>query len=364
MRNLPIHYRRMKLIYAAMFFILPMLASGLAHADAADDGMLRAFWENDGALHDPTDGHDGHYTNGTAVAWLGRPLWADKVGENLPFADLAGNRATATQTGAGLIAGQLIMTPRDITSVAPIVNDMPFAGYAYVGVFWQRESAFAASPGVRTLEHVQLDLGVVGPSAKGYQVQKYVHDHFVGRKNPGWRNQIQDEFAAQLYLRRKWCLNQDVLGGAHHRDYLWQVIPESTLALGTVYDHLEVGVETRFGVNLPHDFGSPRLTDPGTPEALPQGSSFYVYARGAGRVVAHNLFVDGSLFHNAPTSAGSAIQGSPWRLDGTLGLRWTGKWGNTSVEFGYSLTFMTDQFKQQKGLDSMGAFQLGVTTKF
>ncbi len=354
----------MKLLHITILLIPPLLAAGRACADSTNDGILRGFWENDGALHDPTDGYDGHYTNGVAFAWLERPEWAEQVGEALPFADWAGSTVAGSKTGAGLIGGQLMMTPRDITLTAPIANDMPFAGYAYAGGFWQRETDFADTPGIRTLEHVQLDLGIVGPSAKGYQVQKYVHDHFIGRKNPGWENQISDEMTAELYLRRKWCIDQGVFGGDHHRDYLWQIIPESTLAMGTVYDHLEVAAEGRFGVNLPHDFGTPRLTDPGTPEALPQGSSFYVYARGAGRVVAHDLFVDGSLFQDAPTSAGSAIHREPWQLNGTLGLRWTGHWGNTSVEFGYGLTFISKQFKEQKGQDSFGAFQLGITTRF
>ncbi len=348
--------------------ILPSAWAGDAPAPLASEPsstpVFRIFWENDGAYHNPTAGYDGHYTNGLSSALLDRPKWLEQVSDAIPFWDVVDAAPTATQTGGGLVCGQLLFTPRDITTPAPIADDMGFAGYIYCGGFWQRETAFAGAPHVRSLEHVELNAGLIGPSAKGYQTQQWVHNHFMGRPNDGWRNQVRDEPTAELYVRRKWALDQDFFSAPHNKDYQWDLIPESTLALGTVYDFAEVGCTARFGVNLPRDFGPPRLTDPGTPTANPQGSSFYIYARTSARTVAHDAFTDGSMVHGARTAAGSAINGEPLRADATLGLRWSGDWGRSKVEVGYGLTYQTRQFREQKGTESYGALQLGVAIKF
>ena len=359
---------RLNSFLGAVALILAVAPAALAEdvrrpvpATEGDDGtVLRLFWEDDGSLPNLLFGHDRHYTNGLALAILGRPGWLEPVSESLPFWDPAG-AAAGSRTGGGWVLGQLMFTPRDIGNPNPIPDDMAFAGYLYTGGFWQRETEVAGAPGVRVLEHAELDVGVIGPSSKGASLQTFVHDrlHF-GTHPDGWRNQMSDEPTGQLYLRRKWCLDQAFFGVPPAGPWRWEAIPEATLALGTVYDHAEAGCTVRYGVNLPRDFGPPRLTDPGTPGCGAKGGSFYVYARTSARAAAYDSFTDGSMLHSGRTGGGSAIHGNRLRADGTLGLLLAQDWGRVRLELGYGLTFQTKQFREQRGRDSYGAFQLGV----
>lgn len=345
-------------------------ASASASTAAAETEVtIRAFTENDGTFYNPASSYDRHFTGSAGMSAWGRPQWLEPVSEELPFWDIAGSQASATRTGGGLLFVGALYTPQDITVTAPIANDQPFAGYFYGGGVWQRETDLADQPHVRVLEHVELDLGVLGPSAHGEDIQHYLHTNVGGRPNPGWRNQLRDEPIVQAVLRRKWVLDQDFFGAPHHQDYQWELIPDATLVAGTLRDFVNTGAEARFGVNLPHDFGTPRLDDQGTPGCDwsgpgRRGSSFYVFARASATLVAHDTLVDGSLFHDAPTAAGSRIHGEPLRGDLSAGFRWCWFVGRTQMEFGYALTVLSPTFREQKGCDSYGSFRFASTFHF
>jgi len=336
---------------------------------------VRGFTENDGSLYNPVSKYDRHYTSGQGMAFMGRPDWLAEATRDAPFADVFGDTPAAEpRIGGGLSFAWRIFTPHEISPTAPNPDDMPFAGHYAIGGFWQRETELADNPGVRVLEHVELDLGMLGPAARGRGIQRWIHDHIAGRANAGWVNQLRDEPTAQLLLRRKWVLDQSVFGARRQRDYQWELIPDAALNLGTIDQSVSVGCEGRFGVNLPRDFGTPRLDDMGTPGCdwsgtLPggaprRGDSFYVFLRGEGKLVAHDTFTDGSLIHDAPTLAGANIHGRPVRGSLSAGFRWCWDLGRARMEFGYALTLLSPLYREDRKLDSFGSFRFGTTFRF
>lgn len=335
---------------------------------------MRGFTENDGTFYNPVSKYDRHYTGGAGMAFLGRPQWLAEATQDLPFADFAGDTPASTRIGGGISVGWRIFTPTEISPIAPIPNDLPFAGHWWIGGIWQRETDLADNPGVRVLEHAELNLGMLGPAAYGQGIQHWVHQNIAGRPNDGWVNQLPNEPTAQLVLRRKWVLDQSVFGARRQRDYQWELIPDAALHLGTLDSSVAAGCEARFGVNLPHDFGTPRLDDMGTPGCnwsgtLPggaprRGDSFYVFLRGEGKLVAHDTFTDGSLFHDAPTIAGAGIHGNPMRGSLSGGFRWCWDLGPARMEFGYALTVLSRLYREDRKTDSFGSFRFGTSFRF
>src|SRR5699024_7455598 len=137
----------------------------------------------------------------------------------------------ATGTAAGLSFGQLIFTPEDTQTTAPQPDDWPYSGYIFLSGYWQRANE-------HVFDEIQLNLGLVGPSALGKQVQNNFHRLIGIETVKGWDNQLHDEVTGGILLRRKWRYS---LGKFKALNKQWQaqIIPQAALALGTVHRYIE-----------------------------------------------------------------------------------------------------------------------------
>jgi lipid A 3-O-deacylase len=144
-----------------------------------------------------------------------------------------------------------------------------------------------------------LRFGIVGPSAKGEQLQNGLH-HVLGvNEYRGWSNQVHDEPVLQLLherLRRvefgsaPWGLESDLIGH-------WGG------SLGNFATYANAGVEWRFGRNLSTDFG----TDPLRPEGenVARGDSpverwaWHAFVSVDLRAVVHNVTLDGNTWKDS-----------------------------------------------------------------
>ncbi len=319
--------------------------------------QITAYLENDSRWLKPNHDTDRYYTHGSALVLGHQPDWADAIARFIPFEASAGQPRTA----AGYFAGQLIFTPGDIRVEELLEDDRPYAGYLYGGAFWQRATEVEADkPAV--LDHLQLELGIVGPSSLAEDAQKAVHDMVDDVEPQGWRHQLHDEPTFQFYGRRKWRLP---LAAFEMFNAPWQLqaIPQAGAALGTVYRYLHGDVTLRLGVNLPDDFGPGRLADFAAATALdqpaPNGWSIYGYARLGGRVVEHNMFIEGNNFRDSlgvdEEPLVGVVQGG-----GVLQYRCDA----CAVQLVYSQTFQTEEFEDQNGSHAFGALMLSVVFGF
>ncbi len=311
---------------------------------------ISLYWENDGTFAKANAPTDRYYTNGTAITASHQPPWAKKLFPYIPF----NKNFDANKTAAGYVLGQLIFTPENINTQTLQVKDRPYAGYLYGGTYWQRAND-------TTLDHIELNLGIIGPTSQGDETQQAIHRWRELNHPEGWNNQLRDEFTSQIYLRRKWKHNlweqADQTDLSTQRGWAIQIIPQASAALGSVYRHLEVDATLRAGFNLPDDFGPGRLADLASATGNPiTGLSVYGFVRVGGRAVEHNIFLEGN---NYRSSHGVAIE----ELVGELQTGFAAQVQYHSWLYGisYSQTFQTREFEHQPNDQAFGSLMLNVT---
>jgi len=322
------------------------LESFTESADRFSPFTFTVYWENDGTILKRNHRTDRHYTNGAAVTFANQPDWVKG------FADIATFGESFDRTAAGYIFGQLIFTPENITAKRLLRKDRPYAGYLFGGVYVQRAND-------HTFDQAQLDIGVVGPSSRAEQAQKTVHRALELDRPNGWDNQLGDEVTAQVFLRRKWRLDMDPVQWADAQ-YAQQVIPQVELAVGSVYRHVSAGATWRVGHNLPDDFGPGRLADVGSATGGPsKGPGVYLFGRAAGRVVEHNLFLEGNTFRDSHGVVANTLVGEL-----QAGIAVSYPYHGWKLRANYSQTFITRQFEGQDGPDAFGAIVLSASRGF
>jgi lipid A 3-O-deacylase len=228
-----------------------------------------AFAEDPGNIisiqfeNDLFSGTDRYFTNGFRIQAVTKPIpWITNAADKLPW--FSKQKALEDpndilQARTSISLGQNIFTPADISVPELIEDDVPYAGWLYIGL------GISANQGLNRFDQLELNIGVVGPSSMAEQVQTNIH-HFFGMREPkGWENQLNDELGIVLFYEQ-----------AHRfetRDWIlglkWDVIPHFGGSLGNVFTFANLGVTFRFGPDLARDFGARRIW-PSLPE-----SSFY-----------------------------------------------------------------------------------------
>lgn len=272
----------------------PLLALALASltlgATAARAGLqppaggeFQLFVENDMLART-----DHYYTNGIKFG-VGAPF--DLLQH--PAADMLRQLAPQTKerTHVGLFLGQNLYTPKSIKVAAPQPNDRPWAAWLYIGGVAQR-----AKDG--RLDTVEIDLGMVGPAAQGEAVQKNWHRLIDSPQPMGWSNQLPNEPAFVVsYLQKRRYGNNNA-----------EIIPHGGITLGTVTTLARIGGLVRAGRNM-SGFG-PDTIEPGgamlhgtraSEGEARHGSEWYVFAGVDQRLVAQNIFLDGTVFRASPS---------------------------------------------------------------
>jgi hypothetical protein len=290
--------------------------------------------------NDLFSGTDRYYTNGFQLGWrspsadLPRPLaW---VNDQLEWVLGPGTLRW------GVSLGQSIYTPQDTERVNPDPKDRPYAGYLYGAFSLSRTTE-------RTSRLVEIQLGVVGPSALGEFVQNNYHDIFNIRNTSGWDSQLKDEPAATALYEQKWRIPFGSIGGLE-----FEAIPSATLSLGNVQTYAAGGGLIRMGHGLDSDFGPPRIRPALTGSSWVQPRDrfeWYVFAGLEGRAVARDIFLDGNTWRDsrsvekrnfvgdAQVGAAAVYRGirlaltQVWRSEEFYGQQGTQKFSSLSVSF-------------------------------
>jgi len=302
-------------------------------------GSLTLQYENDTLA-----GTDRYYTSGVQIAYR-------SPSTNLPgllrFMDDQLDRLLPpgeVRWGFGL--GHAIYTPRDTLSRIPDPTDRPYAGHLYGALVLQRDEGSALS----TLE---LQAGVVGPSALGEFLQNNVHDLIRDFSANGWRSQLKDEPALNIVFERTARTPALTFGGIE-----MDLLPSATLALGTVSTYAGAGVALRIGNGLDADYGAPRIRPAlvGSSFFQPrQDFGWYGFIGGQGRAVLHDVFLDGNTWtDNGPSVSKRSLVGD---LSAGFVVHWRG------FRLAYSQVMRSEEFYGQRGgAQSFGS--LGLTARF
>lgn len=299
---------------------------------------IALYWDNDGTYTKPWNESDRHYTNGAKIDLAWDPDLPDRLDD---LVRPAGSDFADADLALGLVFVQHIYTATDIRLTDPPEGDHPYSGWLYAGVYLQRAGEYVH-------DHAELDLGVAGRGSMAESTQKFVHSVFPDQNRPsGWDTQLSSEFAFNIRLARTWRTPTLDLAGLD-----LQLLPRVSADLGNVFIRGHADVTLRLGLHLPDDFGPGRLLD--FRDATGSWSSdhdfgFYLFGRAGGRLVARDLFIEGNTFQD---SRGADLEHIVGELEVGLRLRWR------SIEAGYSITWITEQFKAQDHPDSFGNWQL------
>lgn len=340
-----------KFVRAMLFMVLFMSAS----LSAEDRWTGNLYFEND-----LFSGTDLNYTNGVRLSVISPDIdsfltkredaypWVNKLNQALKFIHPSPPKKGQhlVQRNMILSAGQLMFTPTDRNRLSVDPDDRPYAGWLYGGVGYQARVD-------DRLHSVELNIGVVGPWAKGQEAQDFIHaerniDLFLG-----WDNQLENELGVQLVFERKrrFQLTSEPLLGLVDMDFIhhWGA------SVGNVGSYFNAGGELRLGYRLPNDFGISMLrpggdnSAPGLGNLLDRDWHVYGFVATDVRLVANNIFLDGNTFRDSHSVDKEYLVG-----DAALGFaviyeRW---------KLSYSHVFRSKEFKKQEEGQSYGSVSL------
>lgn len=279
---------------------------------------IQLFVENDMLAHT-----DGYYTNGIKFG-IGVPgeTLADLLCRYSQSALAPSLLIRPKEIHYGWFLGQNLYTPKLITVAAPQPFDRPWAAWSYLGGVAQREED-------NKLDTIEVDVGMVGPAALGEQIQSAWHRLINASKPLGWDNQIPNEPAFLVsYLHKRKFESKYV-----------ELIPHVGATAGTVMTLARAGGIVRVGVNMT-GFG-PDSIEPGgamlqntrNAEELEKRKKpeWYGFVGFDARLVARNIFLDGTLFRDSPSvdhrtyvhdlTFGASLRNRSWRISLTRVLR-------------------------------------------
>ena len=275
--------------FALLILLAALAPSVQAQSRPPEGSEFQLFVENDMWART-----DRYYTNGIKFGG-GVPFELLQLPATELLKQLAPEGGSAIHLG--LFAGQNLYTPKSIKTSQPQPFDRPWAAWLYLGGVAQRAKD-------NRLDTVEIDLGLVGPSALGREIQTGWH-HLIGSPKPmGWHNQIPNEPAFLVSYLAK---SKHALGSAAGVDL--EVIPHGGATIGTVMTLARAGGVVRLGRHMT-GFG-PDTIEPGgamlqnmrrdLEPGRAHGVEWYVFAGLDHRLIAHNIFLDGTVFRDGPS---------------------------------------------------------------
>ncbi|MBR0651630.1 lipid A deacylase LpxR family protein [Roseomonas terrae] len=277
-----LHPKHAAAALAGLLLAAPAVAQQAVPGPEPRFGTFTLTYENDTFA-----GTDRYYTSGFQLAWRSAPYEPPSWIANGPGIVLPAGGTLRW----GLAFGQSIFTPEDTALRNPDPNDRPYAGWLYGAI-----SLSSTTPS--SYGSIELQLGMVGRSALGEQVQNGVHDLLNIDRAYGWDYQLKDEPGINLVLTRQWRFNSEPIVD----DVSVGFVPSLTASLGNVQTYASAGLMVRVGNELRSDFGPPRM------RPSISGSSFYVPERPWGwyvfggfdvRGVAYDIFLDGNAWQDS-----------------------------------------------------------------
>ncbi len=308
-------------LYFSLFILLSLMAS--AQTDREEKSKAFSFYFD----NDLFVGTDRCYTGGGKIVWRTNDIKDTKTKPLLRWMPFV--KKPDFSHHLSFSAAENIFTPDDIERGDLIVDDRPFAGHLFFGIGFH-------STGIRRMDTLEFDIGIVGPHSYAEDIQRFVHTIMKARDPRGWVNQLKDELTLQLLFNRKWKVIQlqDSYG------FGFDLIPHIGGGLGNVYIYSNSGVQARIGWNIPDGFGT-SIIRPGSDCNIgfvnrysngPSGKKFgiHLFSILDGQAVLRNIFLDGNTFKES-----HSIEKKNFIADITLGIGV--KFGRLSISYAYVL---------------------------
>ncbi|WP_431283755.1 lipid A deacylase LpxR family protein [Humitalea sp. 24SJ18S-53] len=283
-------------------------------------------------------GSDRNYTNGLLLTW-------SSPSANLPGPFAWANRNLDWLMGPGSLRwgvslGQNIYTPEDTAANVPDPNDRPYAGHLYGAFTLSRQTEL-------TQTILELQAGVVGPSALAEQAQNGWHRIFNIDRANGWDYQLKDEPVIDVLAERRWRVPLAPLFTIPT-----EIIPEAAGSVGNGAIYGSVGAMWRIGTALETDWGPVRIRPAlaGSAFLSPREEfGWYAFLGAEGRVIGRDIFLDGNTWQDGPR-----VDKRPFVADLQVGAAviWRG------MRLAYTQIVRSEEFYGQNGMQVFGSLSL------
>ena len=244
----------------------------------------------------------------------------------------------------------LVITPDDTSFTGVNANDRPYAQYAGVGIYLRsitRPEALTSAVAMQTEDRIGVEAGWQGDPLPLFDAQNAVHGAAGTKGNAGnLSNIIGSELLVNLEARRTWRLHIEKPG--HDLEFA----PFVQTSLGMRENSLRAGGDFFIGSALEgRTWGSDLSTGAVMAGAsMPrQGFNWTVYFGGDVGYVASDAFLDGGFSANGPSVPRNEIVG---RVRSGVLLEYD------NVGLGFSLNWLSPEFRGQSDGQIIGAFQL------
>jgi lipid A 3-O-deacylase len=246
----------------------------------ADSASIHTHTENYFSLNYDNDffsGTDRYYTQGILLTFI------HPVVRYSPFSHMLVRLSKDALNYYGFHAEQDVFTPRSIryNGGAIYYGERPFTA-----VFFVSHSLTSIHSSKKLLLRTQLDLGVLGPEAKGEEEQKGIHKALNNIQPQGWENQLSTDYIVNYTAKiEKGFINKQHL----------ELMASSTARLGSLYTDLGIGLNIRLGLFSPY-FNNLGLEK----NAALRRQDFKIYgvAKLNAKVVGYNATLEGGLTNN------------------------------------------------------------------
>jgi len=296
-------------------------------------------------------GSDRGYSNGIEIGFLSQTVehFQDK---RLPTGYRWLNRGLGwlqpkgfSEYNMALNVGHGIFTPGDWQRRDLIEDDRPYAGVLVLGVDYNGRDD-------HSMRSVSINLGVVGPSARGEELQRGVHKLLGSETFRGWRNQLDDEIVFRIQSAGLHRFRFERRSAA---DWQRDLILRSGGSIGNLVSAINIGAEWRFGPQLPDDFGSAPLVPVAVNAAPTRARRFSPRMEMHGFVVAnldvvfHDITLDGNTWKDS-----HSVDRNPYVAG--LGVGVAATYGHWRLAFARYLR--TREFKGQSEPPQLGSLTI------
>lgn len=303
-------------------------------------------------------GNDDCYTNGVRFGWQSASTIDDESFAGILGTMLGGTNASNSwkqimgMTGSdhlrqqwGINLTQKMFTPEHRYS-SPLYGSQPYVGHLALGLSSLVKNEDRANS-------FEFQLGTTGSASLGKGAQHFVHKLFDMEQWPGWGTQMPSELTLNAYFKRFYRLRS--LETHYTSGLESDALAYWHIDAGTVKCQAGAGFTWRIGYELgnsvPDNFimGANTAT-PFVYNRKAADWSYYGYLHGAIRAVAHDLYLDGTVFHSYP----EYVNKYPVVAEGGIGFGIRYK----DFDFLFGLHYSTRQYTSQESNQCHGVLQM------
>ena len=221
--------------------------------------------------------------------------------------------------------GQLMYTSVNPNLTNASLQDRPFAGYLYgsYGLNWYYHT--------NTILATELQIGVIGPSAKGYELQNFLHGLYNYPKPMGWRHQINNAFALNLNI--KYLHNFSEISN-HYFDFS----SYNNLKAGTIFTSLSSGLYSRVGLKKLQPFTNSVAFNSNLNHTAKSYDESFLFIKPMLSYALYDATIEGSFLNNSNPVVFNVM---PFYFLLEIGYRFYKK----HFSYGYTYTYHTQKAK-------------------